>query len=81
MLTALKSLGTPLSRNDMKQLSGGSAPAAKQYRCTKGEPYGYVNVCVGGGANPIYACPGFILCDYISTCSPGEETCGVGGEA
>ncbi|MFT3822819.1 MAG: hypothetical protein QM731_02820 [Chitinophagaceae bacterium] len=80
MLRALKSLGTPLSRNDMKQLSGGLLPAAQMYWCAKGAPYTYSLICVGGGVNPVESCGGFILCDYAGICSPSEETCGSVGE-
>ncbi len=76
-MNKLRIAGTILSRQQMKLLSGGSAPAAMQYRCTNGGPGGYVLVCVGGGASPTATC-GYSLCDYVSTCSPAEVSCGTG---
>jgi len=78
MIRSVKTFGIPLSRNEMKQLSGGLAPAASQYSCNNGGTSSNVLVCVGGGASPTSTC-GFISCSYVGTCTPPEETCGAGG--
>lgn len=72
MLKNKQIAGIELSRNDMKKIQGGMAPAASEWNC------GGAEVCWGGLANPASAC-GYTSCTYIGSCSPTQVSCSGGG--
>ena len=75
MLSLSKIKGTPLNRNEMKQISGGLLPAGVEYRCYNFDPSSSASVCTAGGSDAASQC-GYVHCDYVGLCSPTNYSCG-----
>ena len=75
MIRSKLTIGTPLSRTDMKEIMGGVAPAGELWVCTPPGPGGSsIQVCHPGTANPGPDCG--LDCDFAGYCGSNYNGCG-----
>ena len=74
MIRSKLTIGTPLSRTDMKNIIGGVAPAGELWNCTSPSG-GTIQICHSGTANPGPDCG--LSCDFSGGyCGSNYNGCG-----